>query len=247
MHIDDGSASVTSKPMTLGLLLAACLAGGGCGQDVAAERDVAGRSRCVAVEEDVLRSVRSDYEQAPSLPAAPSRQDPDLVVTGEVVRFSNGPEMPVEGDPGHPSRYVVMEVRVTSVEHAKSQALISEGSVFVPVPQGPVLAGTGAPALTPADFDAAIPPATRVALALGPASPWVEDPTSAVTSEGAPLAAAGLQGFLIDDCGELVGGFEEKAATQAWREIDSIHAFVEAVRDWSAETPREGLDTAQRR
>lgn len=187
---------------------------------------------CSHLDLDVLR-VLADYDPKLSLEELYEEGNQEVIVTGTVDGFGEGPAVPVEGEREFPERYVVMIVKAEAVLAGPSDSpLLHDGYAYVPLEQGPVDAETGAPVEDPVTFGKALPRGTRTVLFLGHARPQIADRGDGAVPAGAVLGAVGPQDLYLDDCGQLVGGLDYIPGTDGWAQyttIEELEAGIERL------------------
>ena len=186
---------------------------------------------CRPVDVSLLRTSLYDYEPYLSLEALYFEGNQQVVVSGRISAFSDGPTVPVIADPQFPKRYVIMAVEVDGVLAGGSESLIADSTVYVPFEQGPVDGETGDPIYDVAAFSTALPKGTAVVMFLGRARQEVAEAAEAAIPAGATLGAVGVQDFYLDSCGELVGGVDDIPGSAGWAQFD--HAWRASERAWS--------------
>lgn len=181
---------------------------------------------CHGVDVSLLRSTLYDYEPWGSPAELYRHGAQDLIVSGTVVGFSQGPVVPVDGDPEFPDRYVVMTVDVDAViRGAATSPLLHEDQVFIGIDQGPVDSMSREPISDIAAFDKAVPKGTAAILFVGAGRPGVARRATTDVPTGATLGGVGPQGLYLDDCGALTGGTDDIPGTAAWQAVTSLDAL----------------------
>jgi hypothetical protein len=151
-----------------------------------------------------------------------------MILSGQIAGFTQGPIVPVSGEPEFPERFVVMQVDVSRTLVMRDERLVDRDSVYIPVPQGPVDAETSEPVYSVKAFERAIPSGTKVVVLAKPAVPDL-----ARLNRGLPIGAeftsTGIQGLFLDDCGEMIGGFDDVPGTQGWSRLKTIEQLEAGV------------------
>lgn len=202
-----------------------------CGTETPSSREAASaNSDCSPVDVSLLRTVSYDYEVALSPADVLKKYDPEAIVTGRVESFTAARPVTVSGDPEYPDHQMLMKVAVEDVISARSDDLIKDGAVYLSLPQGPVISETREPLYSDSDFARAIPPETRVILILGNPRPELIESAQEALPPGARLAATGLQGMYLDNCGAIVGAVDDIPGASAWREVKTVEDFEAVLR-----------------